>query len=154
MLSQLDQGKDRPIANVRDHKATIEKEMLEIGSDLDNLLYYLYGADCIKVFTDNLTLTLKINYSVGSPEYDCESTYKPGRWNVVADALPSCPRAMPIPWLQYTARLTRHLVIYSMYCSTRNKKKYSCISPHSGYIRHLILIEYPAKAAIRNENEI
>lgn len=64
VLSQVDQGKDRPIAYIsrslnatEENYATIEKEMLAIIWALDNLRSYLYGAGTIKVSTDHQPLT-------------------------------------------------------------------------------------------------
>ena len=104
VLSQIESGKDRPIAYIsrslnrtEENYATNEKEMLAIVWALDNLRSYLYGAGSIKVYTDHQPLTFALgnkNYNAKLKrwksrieEYNCELIYKPGKSNVVADAL-------------------------------------------------------------------
>lgn len=104
VLSQSDMGKDRPIAYIsrslnatEENFATNEKEMLAIVWALDNLRSYLYGAGSIKVYADHQPLTFALgnrNYNAKLKrwksrieEYNCELIYKPGKSNVVADAL-------------------------------------------------------------------
>lgn len=71
--------------------------MLAIVWALDNLRSYLYGAKKIKIYTDHQPLTFSLscrNYNAKLKrwkarieEYNCEIIYKPGKANVVADAL-------------------------------------------------------------------
>ncbi|KAH8343594.1 hypothetical protein KR067_003229 [Drosophila pandora] len=67
VLSQDEQGKDRPIAYIsrslnktEESYATIEKEMLAMVWALDNLRSYLYGAGSIKEYTDHQPLTFAL----------------------------------------------------------------------------------------------
>jgi len=104
VLSQSDDGKDRPIAYIsrslnktEESYAVNEKEMLAIVWALDNLRSYFYGAASIKVYTDHQPLTFSLgnrNYNAKLKrwkarieEYNCGLIYKPGKSNVVADAL-------------------------------------------------------------------
>lgn len=75
--------------------------MLAIVWALDNLRAYLYGAGTIRVYTDHQPLTFALgnrNFNVKLKrwkarieEYNCELIYKPGKSNVVADALSRIP---------------------------------------------------------------
>lgn len=104
VLSQGEFGKDKPIAYIsrslnktEENYATNEKEMLAIVWALDNLRSYLYGAKKIRIYTDHQPLTFALgnrNYNAKLKrwkarieEYSCELIYKPGKSNVVADAL-------------------------------------------------------------------
>lgn len=104
VLSQGEPGKDRPIAYIsrslnktEENYATNEKEMLAIVWALDNLRSYLYGARKIRIYTDHQPLTFALgnrNYKAKLKrwkarieEYNCELIYKPGKSNLVADAL-------------------------------------------------------------------
>jgi len=95
VLSQSDNGKDRPISCIsrslsetEEGYAVNEKDMLEIVWALDNLRSYLYSAESIKVYTDHQPLTFSLgnrNYNVKlkrwksrKEEYNCKLIYKPG----------------------------------------------------------------------------
>lgn len=104
VLSQDISGQDKPIAYIsrslnktEESYATNEKEMLAIVWALDNLRSYVYGAKKIRIHTDHQPLT----YTMGNrnfnaklkrwkariEEYNYELIYKPGKSNLVADAL-------------------------------------------------------------------
>jgi len=71
--------------------------MLAIVWALDNLRSYLYGATTLRVYTDHQPLTFALGnrnfnaklkrWKSRIEEYNCELIYKPGKSNVVADAL-------------------------------------------------------------------
>lgn len=104
VLSQDFTGTDRPIAFIsrslkkaEENYATNEKEMLAIVWALDNLRSYLYGAKKVKIYTDHQPLTYAFGnqnhnaklkrWKARIEEYNYELVYKPGKSNVVADAL-------------------------------------------------------------------
>lgn len=110
VLSQDIEGKDRPIACIsrtisktEENYATIEKDMLAIVWALGNPRSYLYGAASVKVCTDHQPLTFALGsrnfnaklsrWKARIEEYNCVLIYKPGKSNVVADAL---SRIVPI----------------------------------------------------------
>lgn len=71
VLSQVDQGKDRPIACIsrslnRSEEATNEKEMLAIVWALDNLRSYLYGAGSVKIYIDHQPLTFALGGGIST----------------------------------------------------------------------------------------
>lgn len=108
VLSQGEIGKERPITFIsrslnetEEGYSTIEKEMLAIIWSLDKLRTYLYGAKNIKIFTDHQPLTFALSnrntnaklkrWKSRIEEYGGILVYKPGRSNVVADALSRLP---------------------------------------------------------------
>lgn len=108
VLSQGEIGKDKPITYIsrslnktEENYSTIEKEMLAIVWSLDKLRIYLYGAKDIKILTDHQPLTFALSNSNNNAklkrwkarieEYNYKLFYKPGKTNVVADALSRLP---------------------------------------------------------------
>jgi len=98
VLSQVDSGKDRPIAYVSEENyATNEKKMLAKVWALDNLRSYFYGTGSIKIYTDHQPLTFALGnrnfnaklkrWKSRIEQYNCELIYKLGKSNIVADAL-------------------------------------------------------------------
>lgn len=104
VLSQGEIGKDKPITYIsrslnktEEGYATNEREMLAIVWALDNLRNYLYGAKKIKILTDHQPLTFSLSnrntnaklkrWKARIEEYNYELVYKPGKTNLVADAL-------------------------------------------------------------------
>lgn len=98
----------RPIAFIsrtlqkrEEHLATNEREMLAIVWALDAFKKYLYGTAKVKIFTDHQPLTFAIGNKNSNwklkrwkerlEEYDYELFYKPGKSNIVADALSRAP---------------------------------------------------------------
>lgn len=96
--------KGRPIAFIsrtldetEEHYATNEREMLAIIWALTTLRNYLYGSKKVIIYTDHQPLTYAISnknsnvkmkrWKCTLEEYNYELRYKPGRQNVVADAL-------------------------------------------------------------------
>lgn len=101
VLSQGTPGKDRPIAfasrtlNVTEEKySTTEKELLAIVWAVKHFKPYLYGRR-FKLVTDHKPLIYSltnsnskiIRWKLDLSEFDYEISYKPGKQNVVADAL-------------------------------------------------------------------
>lgn len=108
VLSQEELGRDRPITylsrslnKTEENYSTIEKEMLAIIWALDKLRNYLYGAKEIKIITDHQPLTFALSNSNNNAklkrwksrieEYNYTLIYKPGKTNLVADALSRLP---------------------------------------------------------------
>lgn len=108
VLSQGEIGKDRPITYVsrslnktEENYSTIEKEMLSVVWALDKLRTYLYGAKEIKIMTDHQPLTFALSsrnnnaklkrWKARIEEYNYKLIYKPGKTNIVADALSRLP---------------------------------------------------------------
>lgn len=103
VLSQGEIGKDKPIhfasrtLSVTEEKYSVpEKEMLAIFWSLQVFRNYLYGAK-FKILTDHQPLTFALSpkntnaklkrWKAYLEEHDYEIVYKPGKANVVADAL-------------------------------------------------------------------
>ena len=101
VLSQGPIGSDRPIAyasrtlnKTEERYSTTEKEFLAIVWAVKHFRPYLYGRK-FKMFTDHQPLTFSftnanhriIRGKLALEEFDYELIYKPGKQNVVADAL-------------------------------------------------------------------
>lgn len=103
VLSQQFNDGERPItfisrtlSRTEENYATNEKEMLGVVWSLSTLRNFLYGAK-IKIYTDHLPLTFTLSpknnnaklkrWKAYIEEHDYEMKYKPGKSNVVADAL-------------------------------------------------------------------
>uniref|UniRef100_A0AB38Z2N7 RNA-directed DNA polymerase n=1 Tax=Chalana errantivirus TaxID=3078400 RepID=A0AB38Z2N7_9VIRU len=86
----------RTLSETEENYATNEKELLAIVWALDKLRNFIYGAK-IKIYTDHLPLTFAMSpknnnaklkrWKAFIEEHDHELIYKPGKANVVADAL-------------------------------------------------------------------
>lgn len=87
----------RTLSRAEEHYAANEKEMLAIVWALNTLRNYLYGSAKVKIFTDHQPLTYVLSNKNNNSkmkrwkaileEYNYEMFYKPGKINVVADAL-------------------------------------------------------------------
>lgn len=103
VLSQGNPGNDRPIHfasrtlnKTEESYSATEKELLAIVWALKAFRGYLYGQK-VKIFTDHQPLTYNLSPKTSNrklmnwrnfiEEHDYEITYKPGKSNVVADAL-------------------------------------------------------------------
>lgn len=103
VLSQGELGKDKPIhfasrtlSKAEEGFSVPEKEMLAIFWALQTFRNYLYGAK-LKILTDHQPLTFALSHKNTNAklkrwkayleEHDHEIIYKPGKTNVVADAL-------------------------------------------------------------------
>ena len=100
MLSQQfndgDRSITRTLSRTEENYATNEKEMLAVVWAFHNLRNFIYGAK-LKIYTDHLPLTFTFSpknknaklkcWKSFLEEHDYEMFYKPGKSNVVADAL-------------------------------------------------------------------
>lgn len=103
VLSQGEMGKDKPIhfasrtlSKTEENCSVPEKEMLAIFWALQTFRNYLYGAK-FKILTDHQPLTFVLSpkntnaklkrWKAYLEEHDYQIIYKPGKTNVVADAL-------------------------------------------------------------------
>jgi ribonuclease HI len=108
VLSQGEIGKDKPVTFIsrslnttEENYATNEKEILAIVWALDSLRTYLYGAKMIKILTDHQPLTFALSdrkynaklkrWKARIEEYNHQIIYKPGKTNLVADAISRLP---------------------------------------------------------------
>lgn len=91
----------RTLDKTEENYATNEKEMLAIIWSLKSLRNFLYGSKKVRIYTDHQPLTYALsnkNFNTKMKrwksileEYDYELYYKPGKANVVADALSRPP---------------------------------------------------------------
>lgn len=110
---------DRPIAFIsrtlrkpEENYATNEREMLAIIWALQNLRNYLYGTAKIKILTDHQPLTHALSNKNSNSklrrwkaileEYNYELQYKPGKSNIVADALSRAPQVNTMTLTQHS----------------------------------------------------
>lgn len=87
----------RTLNKTEENYAANEKEMLAIIWALTKLRNYIYGSRRVNIFTDHQPLTYALSYKNSNSkmkrwksileEYDYTITYKPGKQNIVADAL-------------------------------------------------------------------
>lgn len=150
----------RSLNKTEENYATNEKEMLAIIWALDSLKFYLYGTAKVIIFTDHQPLTFALHnknnnarlrkWKCRLEEYDYELRYKPGKSNVVADALSRVP-AVEVNTSSVTCHSdesSSHNLIYSSEApinAFRNQiylnigeESYSFLIPFSGYHRHTI----------------
>ena len=165
----LSQG-NRPIAFIsralsvtEENYATNEREMLAIIWSLKILRNYLYGSAEVIIYTDHQPLTYALsNKNTNSKmkrwksilvEYDYELHYKPGKSNVVADALSRPPRGDQINTLTATAHSdessSENLIPIveapinafknQIFIQIGNEKSYNFELPFARYHRHTII---------------
>lgn len=150
----------RSLSETEEKYATNEKEMLAIIWALDSLKFYLYGTAKVIIFTDHQPLTFALHnknnnarlrkWKCRLEEYDYELRYKPGKSNIVADALSRIP-TVEINATSVTCHSdesSSHDLIYSteapinafknqIFLNT-GKEDYRFLIPFPGYHRHLI----------------
>lgn len=98
--------------------ATNERELLAVVWALKKLQNYLYGARDLRIFTDHQPLAFAVSnkntnakikrWKAFIEEHNAVISYKPGKENLVADALSLDTRSMhwkiSLPTLQFTVR--------------------------------------------------
>lgn len=116
----------RTLSKAEENYAANEKEMLAIIWALKALKNYLYGKAKVKIFTDHQPLTHSLSSWNGNArikrwkayleEYDYEIFYKPGKENVVADALSRIPleQVNSVASTQHSAESSSHDLIVSV----------------------------------------
>lgn len=138
--------------------------MLAIVWALNILRSYLYGAGYIKIYTDHQPLTFALGnrnfnaklkrWKSRIEEFNCTMVYKPGKSNLVADALSRIPTqvyhlvsdtatvhsafqdaSQLIPHVENPINVYRNQLVFDA-----NVTEYSCIQPPVGYARHTIPI--------------
>lgn len=87
----------RTLSKGEEHYATNERELLAIVWALKTLRNYLYGVSKLNVFTDHQPLTFAVSnknpnskikrWKAFIDEFNAKLIYKPGKENIVADAL-------------------------------------------------------------------
>lgn len=96
----------RTLSSTEENYAANEKEMLAIIWALSSLRNYLYGSAHVKIYTDHQPLTYALSNKNNNSkmkrwkaileEHNYELQYKPGKSNIVADALSRPPQASQI----------------------------------------------------------
>lgn len=102
----------RTLSKSEENYATNEREMLAIIWALSSLRNYLYGTRKVIIYTDHQPLTYALSsrntnskmkrWKCILEEYDYELRYKPGKQNVVADALSRLPQTSQVNTLTPT----------------------------------------------------
>lgn len=102
----------RTLNKAEENYAANEKEMLAIIWALTSLRNFLYGSRKVKIFTDHQPLTYALSNKNNNSkmkrwkaileEYNYELKYKPGKSNIVADALSRIPATSKINSLSVT----------------------------------------------------
>lgn len=151
----------RTLSKTEENYATNEKEMLAIIWALKALKNYLYGRAKVKIFTDHQPLTHSLSSWNGNgrikrwkaylEEYDYELLYKPGRENIVADALSRIPNnhINSIASTQHSADSSSHGLVYTVEAPINvfknqilliknTESKYSFDTPFPTFHRHTI----------------
>lgn len=134
----------RTLNKAEEHYAANEKEMLAIIWALNCLRNYLYGAAKLKIYTDHQPLTYALSNKNNNSkikrwkaileEYDYELFYKPGKCNVVADALSRVPEVSQInsmTEMTHSDDSSSHRLIYSVETPINAFKNQIIFSPNS-----------------------
>lgn len=151
----------RSLNKTEEHYAANEKEMLAIIWALTSLRNYLYGSAKVVIFTDHQPLTFALSnknhngkmkrWKCILEEYNYEMKYKPGRTNVVADALSRPPQTdiNTLTTTDHSNESSSHLLIPAteapinafknqLFLKFGNEDSYSFQIPFPSYHRHTI----------------
>lgn len=152
----------RTLSKTEENYATNEKEMLAIVWALGSLRKYLYGSAKVKIFTDHQPLTFSLNnknhnskmkrWKSFLEEYNYQLIYKPGKTNIVADALSRAPHPSNVNTMtttQHSSESSAHSLITTVETPinafknqimlfTGNKDSYEFQIPFPTFHRHVI----------------
>lgn len=152
----------RTLNKTEESYATNEKEMLAIIWALHSLRNFLYGSRKVKIYTDHQPLTYALSNKNNNSkmkrwkaileEYNHEIIYKPGKTNVVADALSRPPRDTAINSMtatQHSDESSSHNLIPSvetpinvfrnqLILKTGNASHHEFKTPFPKFNRHII----------------
>jgi len=135
--------------------------MLAITWAVNSLRSYLYGGSKVKIYTDHEPLTHDCNWKGGIAirrwkanldEYNKELLYKPGKENIVADALSRIPKKIEINSVtatQHSASSSGHDLIPSievpinafknqLFINKEQPTDYKFVIPFPTFHRHII----------------
>jgi len=116
----------RTLSQTKEGYETAKKEMLAITWAVNSLRSYLYGGSKVKIYTDHEPLIHDCNWKgsiairrwkANLDEYNKELLYKPGKENIVADALSRIPKKIEINSVtstQHSASSSGHDLIPSI----------------------------------------
>lgn len=115
----------RTLSKTEENYAANEKEMLAIIWALNCLRNYLYGSAKVNIYTDHQPLTYALSnrnnntkmkrWKAILEEYNYQLHYKPGKINVVADALSRIPPEInTLTSSEHSAESSSQSLIYSV----------------------------------------
>lgn len=151
----------RTLSETEENYETAKKEMLAICWAVKTFKGYLYGGTKVKIYTDHEPLTHDCNWKGGIAirrwktyldEYNKELLYKPGKENVVADALSRAPKRNQINSIastQHSAQSSSQNLIPSIevpinafknqiFIHKEHPPDYKFIIPFPTFHRHII----------------
>lgn len=161
----------RTLSKTEESYAANEKEMLAIIWSLGSLRNYLYGSRRVKIFTDHQPLTFALsNKNTNAKmkrwksileEYNYELKYKPGKSNVVADALSRYPQVNALTHTQHSDESSGHHLIPTietpinvfrnqLILKIGEENSYQLTHPFPTYNRHTIIQPHYSDTDILN----